>query len=199
MASFLAQLDAQLDQLFAGWNVYSTTLVVVLIAVLFLPLFFSSGKHSFSPTSTAINFFLIEPDVHPFLLARQATASPVRESGQSAVYRSTDIPHGYPLRTGLNLKDETTSKWGPGKDGDLRDIWLAAAKAGAGKSMKILTLKGNNEPVVSTFEQLSKQINTIGTHFKRNGSQKIAIYLPNSTEFLVSFFGLHAGLPDSHY
>ena len=198
MVSFLAQLDAQLDHLFAGWNVYSTTLVVVLIAVLFLPLFFSSGKHSSHRLIPRLTI-LIEPDIHPFLLARQATASPVRESGQSAVYRSSDIPHGYPLRRGLNLKDETTSKWGPGRDGDLRDIWLAAAGAGAGKSRKILTLKGNNEPVASTFEQLSKQINAIGTHFKRHGSQRVAIYLPNSTEFLVSLFGLRTGLPGSRH
>ena len=143
--------------------------------------------HSYRPVPS--NFFQ-EPDIHPFLLARQAAASPVRESGQSAVYRSLDVPYGYPLRRGLNIKDETTSKWGPGKDGDLRDIWLTAAKAGAGKPGKILTLRGNSEPHASRFEELSKQINAIGTHLQRQGSKRIAIHLPNSTEFLVSLFGL---------
>ena len=93
------------------------------------------------------------------------------------------------MRTGLNIRDETTAKWAPGRDGDLRDIWRSAAKAGYGKTGKILMIRGNNEPVNSTFEELSSQINIIGQHLKNHGAKRVAIFLPNSTEFLVALFG----------
>lgn len=71
----------------------------------------------------------------------------------------------------------------------MRDIWRSAAKAGYGKAGKILTLRGNNEPVTSTFEELSRQINIIGSHLTGYGGKRVAIFLPNSTEFLVTLFG----------
>lgn len=89
----------------------------------------------------------------------------------------------------MNIKDDGSSKWGPGRDGDLRDIWRSAAKAGYGKTGKILTLRGNNEPIPSTFEELSRQINIIGNHLKSHGAKRLAIFVPNSTELLVALFG----------
>jgi len=64
-----------------------------------------------------------DPDAHPMLLARQAQASPVRQEGESAVFRSHSAPHGVPLNSGLNVKDPGDSKWTRGRDGDLRDVW----------------------------------------------------------------------------
>jgi hypothetical protein len=57
------------------------------------------------------------------LLSRQAQASPVRQPGESAVFRSQAAPHGIPLNSGLGVKDPGDSKWARGRDGDLRDIW----------------------------------------------------------------------------
>ena len=171
-SSVLGAVDAQLDALFAGWNVYSTTLVVCLVAFLLYPIFYGS-----------------EPDTHPILLSRQAAPSPVRQPGESAVYHALEIPHGYPLRAGLNVKDEGVSKWAAGRDGDLRDIWREAAKAAPGKNTRILSVKGRDEPITHDFQTLSKQINIIGKHVQSQGGKRVAIFLPNSIEFLVTLFG----------
>ena len=172
--SILQAIDAQLDALFADWNIYSTLLVVAFVAYLILPLFLGA-----------------EPDTHPLLLARQASASPVRQSGESAVYRAIDIPYGFPLRAGLRVKDEGASKWSSGRDGDLRDIWREAAKPreSTEKPMQILSVKGKDEPISHDVQTLSREINIIGKHIESLGAKRVAIYLPNSTEFLVALFG----------
>jgi hypothetical protein len=172
-SSFLGALDAQIDSLFAGWNIYSTTLLTALVAYTLYPLFFGA-----------------EPDIHPILLARQAAPSPIRQSGESAVYHALDIPHGYPLRSGLNVKDEGASKWSAGRDGDLRDIWREASKGASTKSSKILSVKGKDEPASQSFDELSVEINIIGKHIQSQGGKRVAIYLPNSPEFLVTLFGM---------
>lgn len=64
-----------------------------------------------------------DPDAHPMLLARQSQASPVRQEGESATFRSHSAPHGIPLNAGLQIKDPGDSKWSRGRDGDLRDVW----------------------------------------------------------------------------
>ena len=172
--SFLAAIDGQLDSLFAGWNVYSTTLVAVFVGYLFYPLFFGA-----------------EPDTHPLLLARQASASPVRQAGESATYRAIDIPYGYPLRSGLNVKDEGAPKWSAGRNGDLRDIWREAAKSSGPHEtpIQLLSVKGKDEPAAYGVEGISKDINVIGTQIQSLQGKRVAIYLPNSVEFLVTLFG----------
>ena len=172
--TLLHHLDSQLDQLFSGWNIYTTLLTVILVTYLVYPL-----------------FFLQEPDTHPLLLARQASASPVRQPGESAIYRSLEAPHGYPLRTGLNMKDPDAPKWQSGKDGDLRDVWKQALKGppeGDGKKARIISVMGQ-ETVEHTPENIMRDINIIGEYLRDHGTKKVAIYLPNSIELFVGFFG----------
>ena len=175
--SILQTIDSQLDQLFAGWNIYSTILVVILLAYLFSPLFFGA-----------------EADTHPMLLARQASTSPVRQSGESPVYRSLETPYGYPLRTGLNVKDEGAPKWAAGRDGDLRDIWREALRSRdaspLGGFSRIVTVRGKEGPVSHEFEAISKDVNIIGKYIQAQGAKRVAIYLPNSVEFFVGLLGI---------
>ena len=124
-------LDAGVTNLFGQWNVYSTGLVTLLLAVV-----------SYRVISTR------DPDVHPMLLARQAVPSSVRNEGESPIYRSQAAPHGMPLNTGLNVKDTGASKWSRGRDGDLRDIWKKAAEGGEnGAKGRILTVLGSQNVV----------------------------------------------------
>lgn len=173
--SLIQQIDAQLDNFVAGWSIYSTILTVVLGVYLVYPLF----------TST-------DPDIHPYLLARQAVPAPIRQPGESAVYRSSEAPHHYPLRSGLNIKDPGASKWTSGRDGDLRDIWReAVSNEGAGT---VASVKGRDQPVTQKLAELTKDVNAIGESVRRAGSRRVAIYLPNSVEFLVAFFGIFISL-----
>ena len=177
--SILQQLDTQLEQLFAGWNIYTTLICLVLVTYLVYPLFFTP-----------------EPDTHPLLLARQSQASNVRQPGESAIYRSLETPHGYPLRTGLNVKDPGAQKWTSGRDGDLRDVWRQALKEPigpdgktVGEPGKVLTILGREEVVKYGLDQLTKEINAVGEYVVAHQGARIAIYIPNSVELLVTFFG----------
>ena len=172
--SILQRLDSQLEQFLSSWNIYTTLLAIILVSYLIYPLFFTP-----------------DPDTHPLLLARQATASPVRQPGESAIYRALDSPHGYPLRSGLNVKDPDAPKWAAGRDGDLRDIWKQALKGkaeGDAETLRIISVVGRHT-VDRKPKDLMKDINVIGKYFQSNSTNKIAIYLPNSVEFLTSFFG----------
>lgn len=183
-SSFLHKLDSQLDSLFASWNVYTTALFIVLTVYFAYPLFFAN-----------------EPDIHPLLLARQASASPVRQPGESAIYRSQEVPHGYPLRTGLDVKDEDTPKWHPGRNGDLRDVWRQAAKEqkptdaeSTPQPSKIHAIMGKETTEVEV-ESMTKEIAILGAHLKQHQVGRVAILLPNSVELLVSFFGKFPPFP----
>ena len=57
--SILEQLDATVAAVLADWNVYTTLLAGILVAFV-----------TYSVISSK------DPDIHPFLLARQSTASP---------------------------------------------------------------------------------------------------------------------------
>ena len=171
-STLLKSLDQKLDVFFSGWNTGSTILVVCILAVLFYPLFFG---HS--------------PDVHPFLLARQAHASAVRQPGESSIYRAPEIPHGFPLRTGLNVKEEGEPGWKAGKDGDLRYIWREAAKGKDGRVGKVLSIKGRDQPISHELSDMTRVINIIGSYVQEKGGERVAIYLPNSVEFLEALFG----------
>lgn len=177
--SVLSQVDAQLDQLFAGWNIYSTVITLLLVA--FVAHFLFSRQ---------------DPDTHPLLLARQSSASHVRQPGESATYRSLESPHGYPLRSGLGVKDPGAPKWTSGRDGDLRDVWKQALKGvhgpdgqPTGEKGKVLKVLGREGVIEHQFDDLTRDINIIGQHLRQHGGGRVAIYLPNSVEFLVTFFG----------
>lgn len=176
---WIQQLDSQLDRAFADWNIFSTLLALALVTYLLYPIFFAP-----------------DPDTHPLLLARQAAASYVRQPGESAILRSLETPHGYPLRTGLNVKDPDAQKWMSGRDGDLRDVWKQATRGpldADGKELgtpsKVLTVFGKEEIIELGFDKLTREINTLGNFLKAQGGFRIAIYLPSSVEFLVTLFG----------
>lgn len=124
-------LDSGITGLIGQWNLYSTGLVTLLLIIV-----------SYHVVSAR------DPDVHPMLLARQSVPSSVRNEGESAVYRSQASPHGMPLNSGLNVKDEGASKWSRGRDGDLRDVWRKAVKGGEnGAKGKLLTVLGSQNVV----------------------------------------------------
>ncbi|KAG7868919.1 hypothetical protein KL918_001562 [Ogataea parapolymorpha] len=60
-------------------------------------------------------------DIGTVALEKQASVSPTKKPGESAVYRSVDVPHGLPLTTGLRI--QTGYKI---RDGILKDIWHQA-------------------------------------------------------------------------
>ena len=178
--SIFQQLDSQLEKILAGWNIYTTLIALILAAYLVAPL-----------------FFYTEPDIHPLLLARQSSASYVRQPKESAIFRSLETPQGYPLKAGLNVKDVGQPKWTSGRDGDLRDVWKRAAsgpvdadgKPTGGGSAKVITMYGKEEVVEYDFAKLSGEINAVGQHLKKHGGSRVAIHLHNSVELLVTFFG----------
>lgn len=179
MANALESLDATVAKVLADWSLLTTLLALVIVAFLAYPIIFPD-----------------EPDTHPLLLARQATASPVRNKGESAVYRSPEVPHGYPLKSGLNVKDASAPRWAAGRDGDIRDIWREVQRGGStgadGKEIPkglIMTVLGKEEIVDHDIEQLTREIAIIGKHFKDAGVKKVAIDLPNSVEYLSTIFG----------
>ncbi|KAJ5134906.1 hypothetical protein N7448_000074 [Penicillium atrosanguineum] len=175
--SLLRQLDAVLDSLVADWNIY-TTIVAGIIAVFFVYSVISSK----------------DPDVHPFLLARQSTGSPIRQPGESATYRSLETPHGFPLRLGLNVKDPGAPKWTAGRRGDLRDVWKAALRGSlnpdgtvAGQQGKIYTVLGK-QAVEHSLSKVTQEINVIGRHLRESDVKTVAICLTDSVELLAAIF-----------
>ncbi|KPM35205.1 hypothetical protein AK830_g11360 [Neonectria ditissima] len=166
-------LDMSISSLADQWNPYSTGLLTLLLVLV-----------SYRVLSTR------EPDVHPMLLARQALPSPVRNEGESPVYRSQAAPHGMPLNAGLNVKDAGASKWSRGRDGDLRDVWRKAVQGGGdnGVKGKLMTVLGTHNIVDHKLQDITRQINLIGQHIADQGGIRVAIYLPNSIELLVTLF-----------
>ena len=179
MSSFVERLDAQIGVFLADWSLITTILAVALVSLVAYPIIFPE-----------------EPDTHPLLLARQSTVSPVRNKHESAIYRSPEVPHGYPLKSGLNVKDDGAPRWAAGKDGDLRDIWRQVMRGGTvgadGKEIPkglIMTVLGKQELIEHEIEDLTREIAIIGQHLKSAGAKRVAIYLPNSIEYLLTLFG----------
>ena len=129
------KLDDQISSTISEWNLWTTAIALLLASVV------------------ACGVILWEdPDTHPFLLLRQSTPAPVRQPGGSAVYRSPQRPHGYPLRSGLDIKVDGAPVWAAGKDGDLRDIWKQAVAGSRdeegqhpARSGRIFTIRGKEE------------------------------------------------------
>ncbi|KAG7710536.1 hypothetical protein KL949_000889 [Ogataea haglerorum] len=63
-------------------------------------------------------------DIGTVALEKQASISPTKKPGESAVYRSVDVPHGLPLTTGLRIQTGYQMR-----DGILKDIWYEALQA----------------------------------------------------------------------
>ncbi|KAF4876049.1 hypothetical protein CGCSCA1_v004735 [Colletotrichum siamense] len=174
----MLQMDEGVSGFFGQWNNYTTAIVTLLVVIV-----------SYRIASSQ------DPDTHPMLLARQAQGSPVRQKGESPVYRSHSSPHGMPLNSGLNVKDPGASKWSRGRDGDLRDIWrkvVAGATGDDGKGVmgkgRLLTVLGSENVIEHKLEDITRQINLIGQHIHEQGGIRVAIYLPNSIEILVTLF-----------
>lgn len=82
-----------------------------------------------------------------------------------------------------------------GKDGDLRDIWKrvigeiplekAASSSGTAKLMTVFGKEGVTEHQVT---DISREIAAIGKHLKDHNAKRVAVYLPNSIEFLSVLF-----------
>ena len=181
MPGILEQLDAQLEHFFAGWNLWSTLLTLLTLIAFLYPLFSSH-----------------EPDTHPLLLSRQANVAAVRQPGESAVYRALEVPHGYPLKSGLNVKAKGASKWSAGRDGDIRDIWRLVVNGpqspegeSTGPPGKILTVFGKEDIENHDLRFLSRQVNILGQYFKQQGCSCVTVYLPNSIELLLTVFGMY--------
>ncbi|KAH6686382.1 hypothetical protein F5X68DRAFT_15588 [Plectosphaerella plurivora] len=175
--SVLVSLDEGVTGLFGQWNNYTTAMVTLIVA--------------------AVSYRVVtgrEPDTHPMLLARQAQGSPVRQEGESPVFRSHSSPHGMPLNAGLNVKEAGASKWTRGRDGDLRDVWRRAAlgapdedgkpSAGTGKLLEVHGARAEE----TSLRDITRQINLVGRHIHEQGGIRVALYLPNSVELLAAIF-----------
>ena len=177
--AYLEKADAALLDLYSQWSL-STTLIATLL-ILYLAYPWLTWQ---------------DPDVHPFLLARQASASPIRQPAESAVYRSIEIPYAYPLRSGLGVKDPGAPKWSSGRNGDIRDVWRQAARgpvndegtpSGVPKG-KLYTVLGQERVLERDLDSVTQEINAIGKHIQESGGSNVAICLSNSVELLASVF-----------
>ncbi|KAK2811499.1 hypothetical protein FQN50_002122 [Emmonsiellopsis sp. PD_5] len=175
--SLVAKIDTLLADVFADWSIYSTVIATLIAAFVGYNVFFSK-----------------DPDAHPYFLARQASEAPIRQPGESAVLRSHDVPHGYPLKSGLNVKDADAPKWTSGRNGDLRDIWRTALRGTlsngdvpAGKQGRVYTVLGKTV-VEHRLDDISQEINVIGQYIYDSKAQTVAVYLPDSVELLATIF-----------
>ena len=180
MPNFIEQLDAKFVQLLSDWTVITTVLAVLTVGTLLYPIVFPN-----------------EADTHPLLLARQSIVAPIRKKHESAAYRSPEVPYGFPLRTGLDVKAADAPRWAPGKDGDLRDVWREVQRGGSlgvdGKEIPkglIMTVLGKEEVVKHEIPALSKEIQILGKRLNHSGGRRVAVYLPNSIEYLLTIFGM---------
>jgi len=184
--SLFQYLDLKLVEAVESWNSYTTTLVIAIASFLVYNVVTSK-----------------DPDTHPMILLRQSSASSVRQPGESAIYRSPDTPHGFPLRTGLNIKPAGAPAYSGGLDGDLRDIWRrvtgdlppeqsrGAPASAANVEQKIVSVMGREEIIDHKISDVTKDIVVIGDHVRKHGGKRVALYLPNSIEMLAAIFGTY--------
>jgi hypothetical protein len=183
--AYLERFDTVLIGLFAGWNIYTTVFATGLLIYLAYP--WLTWR---------------DPDIHPLLLARQASSSPIRQQGESAVYRSIEVPYGYPLRAGLGVKDPGAPKWSSGRNGDIRDIWRTAVRgqlnddgSPTGKRGKVITVLGKERVIEHDLDHMTQGINVLGRYVRDFNGQCAAVCLSNSAELLSSIFGKLPRLP----
>ncbi|KAL4967740.1 uncharacterized protein BDV14DRAFT_207232 [Aspergillus stella-maris] len=176
-ASIPEKLDGLLQDVLADWNLYTSLIAGAIVSL---------AVYSFVTSK--------DPEIHPFLLARQSTAFPVRQPGESAAHRSLETPHGFPLRSGLNVKDAGAPKWTSGRNGDLRDVWKAAVRGkvdengnSTGKKGKIFTVLGK-QAMEHSLDQITAEINVIGRRLQSANAKIVAVCLTDSVELLASVF-----------
>lgn len=82
-----------------------------------------------------------------------------------------------------------------GRDGDLRDIWRRVTgeiplekNSETSSAGKIFTIFGKETITEHNPVEVTKEIGVIGKHLKEHGARRVAIYLPNSIEFLAALF-----------
>ena len=82
-----------------------------------------------------------------------------------------------------------------GKDGDLRDIWKrVTGEIPLDKVVKssgtatIMTVFGKEGVTEHRVEDITKEIAIIGKHLQDRNANRVAVYLPNSIEFLAVLF-----------
>jgi acyl-CoA synthetase (AMP-forming)/AMP-acid ligase II len=93
------------------------------------------------------------------------------------------------------VKPAGAPMYSAGKDGDLRDIWRRVTgeiplERGATSSgtATIMTVFGKEGVSEHKIDGVTKEIAIIGKHLKDHGAKRVAIYLPNSLEFLAGVF-----------
>jgi hypothetical protein len=188
--SVAESIDAAIASFFASHNPITYILLAIVTIFLVYPLFVPS-----------------DPDLHPFLLARQSQGAPIRNHGESPVYRALEVPHGYPLKASLGVKDPGAPKWTAGRQGDLRDILTRAVRGpakedgnghDASKVGKVFTLLGKDRSVATEMSELARIANAVGsfTKTKVQGNGQVAVCLSNSVELLAAVFGKTVRLDD---
>jgi hypothetical protein len=82
-----------------------------------------------------------------------------------------------------------------GKDGDLRDIWRRVTgeiplekKASSSGTATIVTVLGKEDITEHNIAGISKEIAIVGKHLQEHNAKRVAVYLPNSLEFLAVLF-----------
>lgn len=81
------------------------------------------------------------------------------------------------------------------KDGDLRDIWRRVTgeiplekKASSSGTATIMTVLGNEDLSEHSIPGITKEIAIVGKHLQDHNASRVAVYLPNSLEFLAVLF-----------
>lgn len=142
--NLLLKLDQTVTGVLSEWDVYTSGLAV--------------GILSFLVYQVITNR---DPDAHPLLLSRQAQGSPVRNEGESAIFRAPSAPHGLPLNSGLGVKDKGDSKWSRGRDGDLRDVWKKVITGELDREGKETGVRGQISTVFGTENIV---VHDLGSH-----------------------------------
>ena len=82
-----------------------------------------------------------------------------------------------------------------GKDGDLRDIWRRVTgeiplekKASSSGTATIMTVHGKEDISEHNIPGITKEIAIVGKHLQEHNASRVAVYLPNSLEFLAVLF-----------
>jgi len=142
-----------------------------------------------------------QPDVHPMILGRQSYVGRVRNINESPIYHSLDAPGGR-MRTGLGIRLAQDRPYAPARDGDLRHIWLVVTGQAvfptaatrlvqnkpAGTKQTIFTISGLGA-VRHVPDDVTREISAVGCYLRKCGSNRVAVYLPNSVELLATVFG----------
>ncbi|GJJ77005.1 hypothetical protein EMPS_09364 [Entomortierella parvispora] len=99
-----------------------------------------------------IKFNKSEPDVHPLLLQQQASVTPIRCEGESAIHRSKSVPHGSPLSKQPSEKVKT-----------LYDVWQVGSAINPTGRALMYMIQNQFGYTDTTYEQLDRKIAGFGT------------------------------------